>query len=124
MSGDAVEAAIEIGCPWNASVEMTSEKRLKRVEIARWIVGGRAIPPGTVSSANALRCPQAWHVLGMELVWLELKGRESQIKVGGSRARSGGLVQKHRSQMTGTRTRVERQGHRQWLDYGHTGRIF
>lgn len=55
MSGDGVEAAIEIGCPWNVSVEMTSEKRLKRVEIARWIVGGRAIPPGAASSANALR---------------------------------------------------------------------
>lgn len=45
--------------------------------------------------------------------------RESRVKVGGGRARSGGLVQKHRSQLTVTWTRVEHWGHTKWLDDGH-----
>jgi len=32
VSGEGVEVDIETGCPRKASVEMTSEQRLKRVE--------------------------------------------------------------------------------------------
>lgn len=43
---------------------MTSEQRLKRVELAGWIAGRRAILAGAAGSANALRWQQVWHVLG------------------------------------------------------------